>query len=522
MVVSALIAIAIVAITLFYIHIRRKMSYWRNQNIAEDPGFFPFGSQGIWDTFMQRKTFIEMADDAYKKFEGERLVGSYDFLGRKTIVLRDPDLIKQVLVKDFDCFSERQQEGVGIGGPKSKNNRYFRKTLTELRGKEWKKTRSSLTPIFTSGKLKAMVPLIHKVADNCNAHLQGLVGQEINAKELMKTSALDVIVSTGFGYETNSFIDTENPFKRNADLMVGNKIDLRTLFIFFVYLCAPKLLIWLDIPYLNKEATLFFSNVILEEMKQRKEKGTRRNDLIDLVNEAFAKENENFIKAGTPSEVVSEEEIEDTVIANSLLLFIAGFDTVSSTSALMLYFLAKNQDVQQKLFEEITTTMDSHVGDELDYAAVMGMSYLDKVFLETQRYYPISHLERACGRDYKVPGMDLIIPKETIVRIPVPAIVKDKLYYDNPQEFNPENYNEENKAKRHPYTTGGFGHGPRNCIAMRFAILEVKIAVTRILTQFKILPCAKTVDELIPDPSSASVLPKGGLWISFEKRNTDA
>ena len=77
--------------------------------------------------------------------------------------------------------------------------------LTEIRGKEWKKTRSSLTPIFTSGKLKAMVPMIHKVADNCNTYLEGQTGKDIEGKDLIKTFALDVIVSTGFGFEINSF-----------------------------------------------------------------------------------------------------------------------------------------------------------------------------------------------------------------------------------------------------------------------------------------------------------------------------
>lgn len=494
------------------------MTYWKRHNIAEDTGYFPFGSQSSWDAFIKKRTFIELANDAYNKFPGERFVGSYDFLGRKVLVVRDPDLIKQVLVKDFDVFSERQEEGGGMFVKKSKNNQYLANMLTELRGKEWKKTRASLTPIFTSGKLKAMVPMIHKVADNCDDYLEGQIGKDIDAKELIKTFALDVIVSTGFGFELDSFKDEKNAFKHNADLMIGTNIDFRTLMLFFLFLCAPKLLRLLDLPFLNKEATFFFANVVLQEMKERKNKGTRRNDLIDLVTETFAKENEKYLNEGDPSKVISDEEIEDIVIANSLLLFLAGFDTVSSTAGLILLMLAKNQDVQETLYEEISSTVKKHGNEKIDYAAVMGMDYMDKVFLESQRFYPLTHLERSCGRDYKVPGTDVIIPKDTIVRIPVPAIVKDEAYYNNPEKFDPENYNEENKAKRHPYVTGGFGHGPRNCIAIRFATLEVKIAIARIVNKFKILPCDKTVNELIPDPNSRSFLPKGGIWFTVEKR----
>jgi len=47
-------------------------------------------------------------------------------------------------------------------------------------------------------------------------------------------------------------------------------------------------------------------------------------------------------------------------------------------------------------------------------------------------------------------------------------------------EFNPENFSKENKAKRHPYTYLPFGQGPRNCIGMRFALLEAKIALIQV------------------------------------------
>ena len=54
---------------------------------------------------------------------------------------------------------------------------------------------------------------------------------------------------------------------------------------------------------------------------------------------------------------------------------------------------------------------------------------------------------------------------------------------------------------------------------MRFAALEVKLIIARIVEKFKILPCGKTVDELIPDPTAIiSANPKGGLYFTVEKR----
>jgi len=64
----------------------------------------------------------------------------------------------------------------------------------------------------------------------------------------------------------------------------------------------------------------------------------------------------------------------------------------------------------------------------------------------------------------------------------------------------------------------GFGLGPRNCIGMRFALLQVKTAIVRLVANYEVLPCSKTIKEMIPDPLSRSFMPKGGIWMKLQKR----
>lgn len=88
---------------------------------------------------------------------------------------------------------------------------------------------------------------------------------------------------------------------------------------------------------------------------------------------------------------------------------------------------------------------------------------------ETLRLYPILPvLSRRCVQNYIIPGTDKIVEKGIEVFIPVMALQRDEKYYKNPNEFNPDRFNDENPAGKdqinQPYLP--FGDGPRNCIGM--------------------------------------------------------
>jgi len=87
-----------------------------------------------------------------------QIVGQYGPLGSKTLVIRDLEIAKHILVKDFDYFIDRRPFDLS-----KKANKYFSGMLTTLTGEKWKTMRGIMSPVFTSGKLKSMMPIIHKV-----------------------------------------------------------------------------------------------------------------------------------------------------------------------------------------------------------------------------------------------------------------------------------------------------------------------------------------------------------------------
>ena len=91
-------------------------------------------------------------------------------------------------------------------------------------------------------------------------------------------------------------------------------------------------------------------------------------------------------------------------------------------------------------------------------------------------------------------------------------------YYSNPEVFNPDNFSKEAKAKRHPYAFLGFGHGPRSCLGMRFALLEAKFGLAAIFARFNLKTSDKTPMTLTMDPGSAFSASIEPLLLKVETR----
>ena len=77
-------------------------------------------------------------------------------MGVPQLVVQDMELIKDVLIKDFDHFVDLREFNTG-------DTKYLDKMLIALTGDQWKVMRAMVSPIFTSKKLKCMVNLIDKV-----------------------------------------------------------------------------------------------------------------------------------------------------------------------------------------------------------------------------------------------------------------------------------------------------------------------------------------------------------------------
>jgi cytochrome P450 family 6 len=143
-------------ISLLWIWMRKKCSLFSKHGVPEAKSWFPFGSAPTWK-LITGTPFTILYNSLYEEFKHEKMVGFYGPLGKPQLLVIDLDLAKTVLVKDFEFFQNRQ----AFGGFQDE---YLDEMLTQLEGDRWKQARSLVSPVFTSGKLKLMLPLIDQVS----------------------------------------------------------------------------------------------------------------------------------------------------------------------------------------------------------------------------------------------------------------------------------------------------------------------------------------------------------------------
>lgn len=102
------------------------------------------------------------------------------------------------------------------------------------------------------------------------------------------------------------------------------------------------------------------------------------------------------------------------------------------------------------------------------------------------------------------------------VLIPVLAIHRDPEIYPEPERFDPERFSKESLAIQHPYAWIPFGKGPRDCIGMRFGMMQTKLGLATILRSFRISPSEKTPIPLKLDVSAPVLSPAGGMFLNIE------
>ncbi|CAF1489845.1 unnamed protein product [Adineta steineri] len=381
---------------------------------------------------------------------------------------------------------------------------------------------------------------MEKMADQCAR------GESFDIYAYFKRFTMDTIWSCGFGLDTDMQNNVNDPYLANSEKMFSPNKMVGIIFVLTI-LIKEFTKVWRSIfqafgiirywlrhyipvtkRFIDESPSTWIKKQANEMIEKRKDIGhTRRTDLLQLMLESMSEQ--DFIKDG----LASSEKSDDTGVeaplvrkitkhetsANILLFMLAGYETTSTALSYVTYVLATHPEEQRKLQEHI----DAHFNPETEhtmptYETVSEMDYLDMFIRETLRMYPIapSAISRQNTDDFRIKDFGAV-PAGTLIVVDI-----YNLHYNpdlwgplNTHEFHPERF----ATKRHPMAWFSFGVGPRNCVGMRFALLEMKMLLVRLLKTYTLIDCGEKTRKPFQELTEMAVIAPKEAIVELQRRD---
>ncbi|XP_003744550.1 cytochrome P450 3A56 [Galendromus occidentalis] len=430
------------------------------------------------------------------------------------LLVSDTELLKRILLKDFHNFADRSHI---ISG---ENGSIIDDSLLTLKGQRWKEVRSTLTPSFTSKKLKKVTPEVSSAADEFMKNVDRHFAEdaECDFYELFQALTLDTICKTGMGvdFEIQSNIDN-SAILRQVKMMLAYQIDLILLIIVSfpsLLQLAGKLLTALAQRAKNsgRDPIVKLKQQCGDVVKLRRSdtEKSERSDLLQLMMDAqntvahatdlksmIAGDDAEAVEAEASLKIAKKQSIpsecpfagkpkgltDSEVIDNALLLLLAGYETTSSSMAFMTKLLVRFPEVQERMREELLDATGG--GKVFDFERLQRCQYTEAVLQESLRMYPPIYFLTARVAAEEIKYGSLTIPRGMNIFSSVNQLHYDEDVFPLPYEFQPERFLPENKTPAMAWYWQPFGIGPRNCIGMRFAQMEIKLTMAKLLTKYR-------------------------------------
>ncbi|EEC03681.1 cytochrome P450, putative, partial [Ixodes scapularis] len=171
-----------------------------------------------------------------------------------------------------------------------------------------------------------------------------------------------------------------------------------------------------------------------------------------------------------------------------------GHDTVTQSLTWTLFVLGIYPDVQSKVHEELDLIFAHDMTRGITRADIADLSYLDRVIKVSRAFFyhiTVSNASRVrIFRNYQ-------IPKGTTCFVFTYGLHRDPDHYRDPETFDPDRFLPENCSGRHPFAFVPFSAGPRNCVGQKFALMELKVTLAKLLRRYQVKSCHQRDDLLL-------------------------
>ncbi|XP_033230201.1 probable cytochrome P450 6d4 isoform X2 [Belonocnema kinseyi] len=425
----------------------------------------------MWSTFTLQKSFPSLCERIYKCYPN--YITNFSSFDENQILL-DPELDPSMSKNPF--FTTRDN---------------------------WKEIRAALTTGFSSRKLKSLFLSTREVSYKLKNYLTKLFERnsviEVDLVQFWNKYTGEFVANVGFGMEGHCFEDTHN-FQKAVSPMFGSSILTRAMEMISFY--SPRLAKILRIRRVPKKVELFFRNAVKDVLEARKHNDENYNDFLQMMIE------------------YQKTHGMETLDERTLTIYMEGFfldayESASITLSFLCFQLALYPVIQKKARKEIIYSL-TKFGGELSYEGLNELNYLEQILNESIRLNAtIPLLSKVCTQECQLLGNDGLLCKikpGDITVISLYGLHMDPKYWPEPEKFDPERFNEEQKGSRSKFVFLPFGEGPRMCVGRRMAMIEMKVAMVQLLKDYYLELSPKTRIPVERD-SNFSTMPECGLWV---------
>lgn len=427
---------------------------------------------GVW-----KQNMMDQDMKMVKKYG--KVFGVFNGL-QPNVFITDVQLIKNIFLADYSSFPNH----VNLQDPD--DDRFFsvRKMPFFLRDKQWKEIRPTVSQAFTPFKIKSMSSQMKQSIDNSVLKLRTLAESpdKFDVKKFCTGMTFGILARCAFGLKIDSLCDPGDIFTEHASETYTDNEQSPS---FLLPVLFPK---WFngDQVFLSP-SWKFFVKLLTNIILQRSQSNQKYNDFLENMHEAISK----MVETGQAT--YTDDQIVELVSGQALEVLTDGYEGTSRNLAFTIYSLAMHQNVQQKLYEEITAKIATF--GHISFEMMQEMTYTEQVLKETLRCYPLlPRIDRECKQDVQYDGLH--ISKGMMVTFPAQVIHHLEEFYANPYTFDPDRWSDDNKGNIDPNTFLPFGLGPRGCPGTRFAMEQMKMAICTIVQQFHFFPTENTPEKV--------------------------
>jgi cytochrome P450 len=358
-------------------------------------------------------------------------------------------------------------------------------------GDFWLRQRRMIQPHFGRERLNSLFKLMLEAIDESMKSWEqaATTGEPLEAYREFAHLAMNVVVKTLFGADIT---------REETDIM-AQEFDYLVTHV-LVSMFTQSLPRWMPMPGRRRfeQALQSMDKVMYELIARRRRKGTNTGqDILGMLIDAVDSETNTRM---------TDQQLRD----EALSLFLAGYETTSTTLAFTCACLAKHPDILRTVQEECAQ-VDQRTLGVMDLCR---QPVLNMALQETLRQYSSTFwVPRTAIQDDVIDGFR--IPAGSMVGIITYVIHRHPDIWEEPEKFDPWRFSPERSAGRHPLAWLPFGAGQRLCVGKDFALMEAQLTLNRLMSRFDF--------ELVPGHSldlklGATIRPKNGVWLRVRNR----